>query len=447
MSIETVNGEEHTFSGSIITKIEESDLTGNFKTKLIERYPTLSNENLSLEEMAKLLDLPVHIVRRDRSVLIKRGILKKRGRKIDDKDIRKYHSEGLYDCQIAEKLGVVNGTVSRRLRKLDIDSNFGYTKERIIKKLKGMEKNLSHSPIAREVPYTLLVAAQTYFGSFNEAKKAAGLETFPVGGQKKCQQSILKFLYEKQSATYRGLAEFFDVQDVHDEIKTLETENKIQVNRTKRPFTITFAEEYKRFITPVYQGIDEKIIEQYFPNILEIIRVPTDATELYQSKVQQILKELKIDKKIDARELVSMLFRGEVSIARGVNDPRLKVLYRLERDRYVDISTPSQPERPTTEFTFTPTPERVNKKQEKRIKEKLSEIEKMEETFTEQRYYCGRERACPACIGYTSNEIMELRGYKCPIGENINQPLPEKIYDEIKFATKLTKSRLMSSIF
>lgn len=309
MSLKPTDEEEYMFNDvDVIPKIKESDLTENLKTKLIERYPTLSKENMSLGEMAESLGLPIYIVRRDRSFLIKRGILKKRGRKIDDADLIKYHSKGLYDCQIAKKLGVVAGTASRRRRKLDLEPNFGYSKERVIKKLESERDRLGHTPMAKEIAPKLLIATQIYFGSFNEAKKAAGLEIYPVGGQRKRQQSILKFLYENESATYKKLAEFFGVNDVNDEVRILEIKNEIRVDRTKRPFVVTLDEKCRNTIAPFYPNFEGVVTEEYpiknivnhsiehglnYITLRELMRNLIDKGQLNSSELGMFHKETK----------------------------------------------------------------------------------------------------------------------------------------------------------
>lgn len=55
-----------------------------------------------------------------------------------------------------------------------------WTRDKIIVDLKSLYKNLGHSPSSREVKQALYQAGRRLFGSFNNAKKSAGLKITPI---------------------------------------------------------------------------------------------------------------------------------------------------------------------------------------------------------------------------------------------------------------------------
>lgn len=239
-------------------------------------------------------------------------------------------------------------------------------------------------------------------------------------------KKILAILAGHNDLTYEELMDIAGIPP-YNYVKILEKGGKVYIDESKRPRVVHL-----------------KLIEQYFPDVADTLGMPNSVEKLYKSKVQQILKEEKRNDEFDVNQFVSTLLNGKIRIVRYKSDPRLKVLYRLESEKYINIIFPGGEARdPKAEIAFVPTLERAMEMQNKRIKEKLSELEKLEESLTEQRYYCGIEELCPACIGYVPSEIIELQDYKCPKGKDIIKALPEGMYDEIKLTIELATSQLM----
>lgn len=258
-------------------------------------------------------------------------------------------------------------------------------------------------------------------------------------------KKILAILAGHNDLTYEELMDIAGIPP-YNYVKILEKEGKVSIDKSKRPRVVHFiVPEAKPSVRIDVRKFDRiKLIEKYFPDVADTLGMPISVEELYKSKVQQVLKEEKRNDEFDVNKFVSTLLSREVRIVRYRRDPRLKVLYRLESEKYIDIIFPGGEARnPNAEVVFIPTPERAMKMQNERIKEKLNGLEKLEKSLTERRYYCGIEELCPACIGYVPSEIIELQDYKCPKGKDIIKALPEGMYDEIKLAIEFVTSQLM----
>ncbi len=147
-----------------------------------EEYLNLYRKELCDVEAAKKLGVHPSTVRRRRKKLGLEPNLKGR-KKFTDEKFKELYDEGLNDREIAEKLGVSQTAVLCRRQDLGLEPHGKkkkWTKKKVIERLQALSEKIGRSPVASD-DQKLSQAAEKTFGSWNAAKKAAGLETFEVG--------------------------------------------------------------------------------------------------------------------------------------------------------------------------------------------------------------------------------------------------------------------------
>jgi len=79
--------------------------------------------------------------------------------------------------KVAEKLGRSLNSVYFKAQRMGIEHIRRWSEEDVTRELKALAEELGHSPRRHEVPKDLFAAAERKFGRWNEAKRAASLET------------------------------------------------------------------------------------------------------------------------------------------------------------------------------------------------------------------------------------------------------------------------------
>lgn len=156
--------------------------------------------------------------------------------KFTDGEFKELYDEGMSDGEIAEELGVSKTSVYNRRKKLDLPPNRNRkerTKEGVIRELRERADELGRSPVKRDVDPGLVKATQNYFGSWNEAKEEAGLETFESSSPKHIttEEILRRILTRKKVALASDLYEIPDRSKatVRSRLKKLEREGFVGI--------------------------------------------------------------------------------------------------------------------------------------------------------------------------------------------------------------------------
>jgi len=136
------------------------------------------NYHLATKKLAKKLNRTIPSVQRKKSRL---GLtINRRWEKSEVEFLKKNYGK-IPARQIAKKLNKSVLAIYTKAHKLGLKSTLKFrkwSKEKILKELKERAEVLGKSPTAKDVP-TLEKLCRIYFGSFNKAKKLAGLDVIP----------------------------------------------------------------------------------------------------------------------------------------------------------------------------------------------------------------------------------------------------------------------------
>lgn len=106
-------------------------------------------------------------------------------------------------------------------------SRKNWSREKVVEELQGLSMQLGHTPRVSDAPAPLSAAAIAHFGSWNEAKRAAGLEACSKGPKRTKRTNSITCL--------RAIAEGLQRLDVAiEEIAKLE-KDEVQTDSTRYP--------------------------------------------------------------------------------------------------------------------------------------------------------------------------------------------------------------------
>lgn len=151
-----------------------------------------------------------------------------------------------------------------------------WNKELIIKELMNVRERLRHSPSSREVKGSFIQVCSIYFGSFNKAKKAAGLE-------------INKIKYNKvKKSAYRlteDLAYILGVVEGDGNVFVKMSSHGTIAKITLKVKDLDFALHFKKILEK-WSGIKS--------SLYNLERINQIAVNLYSIEVAKIIKNFKI---------------------------------------------------------------------------------------------------------------------------------------------------------
>ena len=197
------------------------------------------------------------------------------------------------------------------------------------------------------------------------------------------------------------------------------------------------------------QEFAQEACTRYFSDMNDFLAETVE--DLYKIEVRLILQKIeKKPKKFDVDQFVDLLFSGGIIFGLHQNEQgeRMRLLYALESEGLVYPKVSERTKDGQWVYgKYFPFVQKMVRRQIEKIKTKIYELKKIEESFTDFRYVCHRSVLCQGCIGYTLSEIIKLEdyNYRCPENENIIQPLSVSTYDEIKKGTMYFKSILMKA--